>query len=651
MPLRLRHIIFLFALLLGASLTHVQAAIPTGCCGDRKPNAEGIIVSDSTNVQWTLYSDSVAFVGEGAMGTTGSVSSSYRSSVKKVSFSKDITFIGRYTLSYMNNLEQITVDPENANYYSPEGSNCLIERANEYDTNIMLGIGNGYIPEGVEVMRNYALCDNYRLTSITIPRSVRQMGEKTPQQGVGYDETPFQLPTLTEIHVQWTSEEELPVWISKKKINNADKIKLYVPCGTKSIYQNAVPWNTCKAIVEEGCCEIDGECGYDETDNVYWSYANCDSLLTISGEGRMKSYEYSTNRPWKDYTNKIKHIVIEEGITEIGRNAFTGFSLVDSVDIPKSVEKIGAYAFRNCSTLKDIYVHWDGLMIPAWDQMTNKLPQSSITLHVPCGYDHLYQERDGWKDYTPVADMPSIKEGTWETNIFWSVDHCDSTLTIAGSGEFRCDYGMWAFVESNRYCVKRAVISKDITYLGIFTLSGCPNMEFIEVEEGNPTHRSGCNAIIRNGNGTEGDTLMFGCKNTVIPPTVTAIRGYAFWDSHKVTEMRIPASVNEIGNSKYPQNILWLIGQGPVFYTSDEEGEGLKDLYVEWTTKEDIPVLKANTLGDMSKVRLHVPCGMAAVYQEVTGWTQFKEYIEEGSPVIVNVNDPLMGSVTIEIIE
>ena len=251
MPKRLLYIGLMIGLLLGSPLFVCAQATASGYCGDRKPNGKGYIVSDSTNVTWTLYTDSVAFVGEGAMGTRRTTASDEASKIKKASFSKDITFIGRYSLSYMNDLEQITVDPENQNYESPDNCNCVIEKENENDKNILLFIGNGFIPEGVEVLRNYALCDNYQLTSVTIPRSVKQMGEKTEHQEVGPNESPFKLSSLTEIHVQWTTEEELPEWLTNKEIVNANKITLYVPCGTESIYANAEPWKKCKNIVGE----------------------------------------------------------------------------------------------------------------------------------------------------------------------------------------------------------------------------------------------------------------------------------------------------------------------------------------------------------------------------------------------------------------
>ena len=402
----------LFGLLCSSASLCAQATA-SGYCGDRKPNGIGYIVSDSTNVAWTLYTDSVAFVGEGAMGTKRTTASDKASYIKKASFSKDITFIGRYSLSYMNDLEQITVDPENPNYESPDNCNCVIEKENENDKNILLFIGNGFIPEGVEVLRNYALCDNYRLTSVTIPRSVKQMGEKTTHQEVGPNESPFKLSSLKEIHVKWTTEEELPEWLTNKEIENANQITLYVPCGTAEMYKEAAGWKECKAIVEEGCCEIaGGECGHDETDKVHWSFDVC-GTLTISGEGRMKSYASTQDRPWKIYTNDIKAIVIEDGITKIGRNAFSGCIQVDSVDIPKSVTTISANAFC-IGNWTDFFVHWDE-EIPDWpENMTSKT--DGITLHVPCGTEVKYGAMEGWQDYKIVADYDETFSVTAKPN-------------------------------------------------------------------------------------------------------------------------------------------------------------------------------------------------------------------------------------------
>ena len=255
---RLLYIGLLFGLsiLLGPSL-YAQSAptvVATGNCGDQEPSYDGCVhVSDQPNATWTLYSDSTLVIeGTGRMGSyVTDYRNMYGSKIKSVHFSAGIEYIGRYALSYLNNLEKITVDPANPYYESPDNCNCLIEKENVNDTIVLLFIGNGFIPDGVEVLRDYAIRDNYRMTSVTIPRSVKQMGETEPPCGIGHY-TPFYLPSLSEIHVQWTSANELPTWMMNPSIYMASYITLYVPCGTKSIYKSALPWKNCKTIIEEG---------------------------------------------------------------------------------------------------------------------------------------------------------------------------------------------------------------------------------------------------------------------------------------------------------------------------------------------------------------------------------------------------------------
>ena len=255
---RLLYIVLIVGLSLSLSPSLYAQSTPTivatGNCGDQEPSYDGCVhLCDQPSATWTLYSDSTLVIeGTGRMGSfVTDYRNMYGSKIKSVHFSAGIEYIGRYALSYLNNLEKITVDPANPYYESPDNCNCLIEKENVNDTSVLLFIGKGFIPDGVEVLRDYAICDNYRMTSVTIPRSVKQMGETEPPCGIGHY-TPFYLPSLSEIHVQWTSADELPTWMMNPFIYMASYITLYVPCGTKSIYKSALPWKNCKTIIEEG---------------------------------------------------------------------------------------------------------------------------------------------------------------------------------------------------------------------------------------------------------------------------------------------------------------------------------------------------------------------------------------------------------------
>lgn len=58
--------------------------------------------------------------------------------------------------------------------------------------------------------------------------------------------------------------------------------------------------------------------------------------------------------PWYSYRESILSVVISDGVTSIGDNAFSWCSLT-SITIPNSVTSIGNYAFDGCSALTDVY--------------------------------------------------------------------------------------------------------------------------------------------------------------------------------------------------------------------------------------------------------------------------------------------------------
>lgn len=79
-------------------------------------------------------------------------------------------------------------------------------------------------------------------------------------------------------------------------------------------------------------------------------------VLTIIGNGRMPDYACGKNpaAPWADRKDDIKSLVVEDGITEIGFNAFRDCRNLKSVKLPHTVGRIHGYAFRDCTGLESI---------------------------------------------------------------------------------------------------------------------------------------------------------------------------------------------------------------------------------------------------------------------------------------------------------
>ena len=85
--------------------------------------------------------------------------------------------------------------------------------------------------------------------------------------------------------------------------------------------------------------ETSGSCG----ENATWTYES--TTLTISGTGEMYDYAYG-EAPWNAYAETMTSLVIEDGITSIGNNAFAGCEKLNSVQYPASgFTSIGDYAF------------------------------------------------------------------------------------------------------------------------------------------------------------------------------------------------------------------------------------------------------------------------------------------------------------------
>ena len=175
------------------------------------------------------------------------------------------------------------------------------------------------------------------------------------------------------------------------------------------------------------------------------------------------------------------------------------YSGLTDADIPSSVTyygttysvtSIGAFAFKDCSSLTNV-----------------SIPSSVCSI-----------------GYGAFANC----------NLLTSVIIGDSVTSIGGLAFKNC--GLLFSVT-----IPNSVIS-----IGESVFSGCSGLESVVVESDNVVYdsRNNCNAIIE----TETNTLITGCKNTTIPNSVASIGNNAFMGSCNLTSVTIPNSVSTIGD-------------------------------------------------------------------------------------------------------
>lgn len=76
-------------------------------------------------------------------------------------------------------------------------------------------------------------------------------------------------------------------------------------------------------------------------------------ILHVFGTGAMESFT-AGNAPWQAYMNTLKEVILYEGVTSVGDNAFRSAQALEAVIIPETLTSIGAHAFRDCSSLSAV---------------------------------------------------------------------------------------------------------------------------------------------------------------------------------------------------------------------------------------------------------------------------------------------------------
>ena len=212
----------------------------------------------------------------------------------------------------------------------------------------------------------------------------------------------------------------------------------------------------------------------------------------------------------------LTELTLPSSVTSIGESAFSGCSGLTELTLPNSVTSIGNYAFSDCSGLEKITVDRGNKRYDSWGNCNSIIETGTNTLIVVCKIS-----------VTPICGCTGLTELT-----------LPNSVTSIGDCAF---YGCTGLTE--------LILPNSVSSIGDIAFTYCSGLEKITVESGNSCYdsRDNCNSIID----TEFNTLIVGCKNSVIPNSVTSIGYYAFYGCSGLTELTLPASVASIGDGAF----------------------------------------------------------------------------------------------------
>ena len=94
---------------------------------------------------------------------------------------------------------------------------------------------------------------------------------------------------------------------------------------------------------------LSGSCGEDAS----WEFIRKTGKLKINGSGPMTDFG-SSSMPWSGLQDKIKAVVIGEGITHVGESSFESCDALETVSFPSTLLTIGESAFSDCGALTEV---------------------------------------------------------------------------------------------------------------------------------------------------------------------------------------------------------------------------------------------------------------------------------------------------------
>ncbi|MEE0803885.1 MAG: leucine-rich repeat domain-containing protein [Prevotellamassilia sp.] len=440
-------------------------------------------------------------------------------------------------------------------------------------------------------IRDGALYDCSNLTSVVIPNSVASIDHSLLSRTAWYENQPDGLVYLENFLLGYKGTMPANTTIEIKEGTLSIASSAFSGCeGLTSV---VIP----ESVTSIGDRAFDGCSGLTSVeipnsvtsigDGAFWGCSGLTSVVipnSVTSVGRNVFYEtaWYENQPegvvyLEKYLLGYKETLpttvnIKEGITLIADGAFEYCDELTSVTIPNSVVSIGTSVFYRCSNLTSIIVEESNPVYDSRGDCNAIIESSSKTLIAGCSSSTIPEGVTSIGEYAfyGYSGLTSVVIPNSVTSIGeYAFGSCYSLTSLTLPNKFtstpNVSIGAFAFISCSGLTnieIPECVVSighlafsdcdgltsveipYSVKYIGTAAFGG-NNIASIEVDSNNIYYdsRANCNAIIEKST----KTLIAGCKNTIIPSSVTAIGATAFGRSN-LTSIEIPEGVTSIGD-------------------------------------------------------------------------------------------------------
>ena len=370
------------------------------------------------------------------------------------------------------------------------------------------------VEEGITGIASHAFQEFEKLRSVKLPGTLKSIGYNA--FGSCYNLTALTLPEgleyVDDFAFQYCGFTSVSIPLS---LTHAGTASFRSENLTDVFYPGThTQWSSIELENECGLLRADVHYGVsDGTEKVSWSFDKTTGTLTVSGTGRMEHFN-AYESPWESVLEQIRSVVLKNGLTSIGHNAFYGCNNLKEVTIPASVVYIGEYAL---ATWGDQLTICYGSTEQAWDNIW-------------------YEYNGGYVESARV--LFEEYSGICGTNAVWTFEKETGTLTVSGSGRMR-DYGWndmpWVGLRDR---IRAVVVHEGITSIGNNAFRSCAGLETVSLPETL---------------GKIGGAAFLGCgalETVEIPAAVTSIGDSAFAYSG-IHEILISAKVRSLGEETF----------------------------------------------------------------------------------------------------